>query len=288
MKKRIMILVLIFICTVTMTSAFSFSYLSAASTSTYTSGGSVTGRVNKAPSNLQGSKTQIGMKKGDRYYLGKNGGSSIGWQLIGDDFLPGNVSEDSWLAMTTTPIAIIGKYNSVPTYYYYTNNTTKIPISSAFTSGVAPFESSNVYSLMNAFNTQWASYGSLGLIGTHLSTYYDNITSAFTVTTSNTYAYTMLKENCISNYYGKQAFLLHFYDIASKNVPGYGMINPAFNVPSNDLKFVYNGGGAENGYHILDAYVDTTVTNSTNYAVGNTGFLAYKPNNYNISYRYYM
>ena len=48
-----------------------------------TSARNVTGRVNKAPSNLSGSRSNIGMKKGDRYYLGKNtvgDNAQVGWQ----------------------------------------------------------------------------------------------------------------------------------------------------------------------------------------------------------------
>ena len=88
MLKKSLIL---FIC---LLSSLSISYMYSkvddqnlsASTNSYTAGGTVTGRVNKAPSNLQGSKTQIGMKKGDRYYLGVNhiNGTSLGWQLIRD------------------------------------------------------------------------------------------------------------------------------------------------------------------------------------------------------------
>ena len=129
MKKKILISVLTLISSFLLFYTFdcSISYLKAASTGMYATSSAVTGRVNIAPGNLQGSKEEIGMKKGDRYYLGVNhiDGSSLGWQLIVDssNITVGTVDEQSWLAMSTTPLTKVAAFNSVPAYYYYPSIT---------------------------------------------------------------------------------------------------------------------------------------------------------------------
>ena len=93
----------------TLSAVYGYGYymkhLHAASNLNY--GGNVSGRVHTAPTNLSGPKDTIGMKKGDRVYLGSHDGTAIGWQLITDQIVAGNVVEDSWLAMINLPIGTV-------------------------------------------------------------------------------------------------------------------------------------------------------------------------------------
>ena len=268
MKKRIMILLSIFICTVTMASAFSFSYLSAASAGSYTSGGSVTGRVNKAPSNLQGSKTQIGMKKGDRYYLGKNtvgNNSPISWQLITDGIKSGTVTENSWLAMTTKSIKNESAFSTNQKFYICLTANCTLQTNGVLTNstysyvGNAQYDDSNLKTSMQLFNQQWSDPSLSQIIGTHTLTRLKQYESglASVLDGVNTWAYTMLKEYTRTTPTGKNAFLLHYFDYTSEvSVADYGKLYAAFTASAKDYAFTEI-------YHMHDPYQDSYAKNAT-------------------------
>ena len=81
MRKQLIILSLSLLCTALVAVIFPYtqSYLNAMS-STYNLGEKVTTRINKAPSNLSGSKTDIGFKSGDKIAIEAGGGNNA-WQL---------------------------------------------------------------------------------------------------------------------------------------------------------------------------------------------------------------
>ncbi len=81
MRKQLIILSLSLLCTALVVVIFPYtqSYLNAMS-STYNLGEKVTTRINKAPSNLSGSKTDIGFKSGDKIAIEAGGGNNA-WQL---------------------------------------------------------------------------------------------------------------------------------------------------------------------------------------------------------------
>ena len=81
MRKQLMILSLSLLCTALVVVIFPYtqSNLNAMS-STYNLGEKVTTRINKAPSNLSGSKTEIGFKSGDKIAIEAGGGNNA-WQL---------------------------------------------------------------------------------------------------------------------------------------------------------------------------------------------------------------
>lgn len=264
--KKIIVALTMLIITLTVGYAYCNSNLSAANEK-YNIGAALTGRVNKVPSSLVGSKQTVGMKKGDRYYLGTNtvgDNSPVGWQLIinNSGIASGVVSEDSWLAMTTEPIAQTRSYNSIPLYYRYSSATLK-EISSNST-GVAPYNDSNVAIVLNDFNQQWSNENVADIVGTHLNTWTQTKVNGIKAVYSspNAYAYTLLKEFLDTEIFGKNAFLLHFYYLATQDVPGFGKLNSALTRNANDLKFYFQGAPDTNfTYFMHDIYYDVNVTN---------------------------
>lgn len=248
---------------------FAYYNLHMNAASSYLSGGNITGRVNIAPANLGGTKDTIGMKKGDRVYLGSHDGKALGWQLITDQIVAGNVVEDSWLAMSNVPIGTVAAYNSYPQYYSYTTYDTKVV---STVTGTASFTESNKKPIMDQFNTQWTTDEMKALIGTRITTYYENIVQTFPLTGSNAFAYTLMKENILTNYSGKQAFLIHIYDLLTQSIPSYGNKPQIYQAALNDLKFNYD-------YHYLDSYIDSAVKNGTFYFNGTTGDFGYATGN---------
>lgn len=242
--KRIIMFVLALICTITVMSAFSYSFSNLkASTDMYATGGNVTGRVNKAPANLSGTKANIQMKKGDRYYLG-----DTGWQLLvdADPALGKMVDEPSWLAMSTEPIAEVAAFDSKPIYYIYDTLTTKAPATGQSYGQTANFDESNLYTVMNQYNNRWNDSRYSSLIGTYSANRMNrlhNVLSNVFDSKKPYFIYTLIAEYLRTGYFGKKAFLMCHYDLMA-DAPGANASNneslPLLTISSNDLKFSSN------------------------------------------------
>ena len=246
MWKRMLISFIALIGSFTVGYAY-YNQMIEASSATDDLGGSLTGRVNIAPSNLSGSKTNIGLKKGDRYYLGKNGSAFVGWQLLTADIMGGTVAEDSWFAMTTEPIQVEPAFDTVPKYYAYDTIDTKVDVNGSPVNGaLAPFDESNVSNTLNNFNMQWnEKYNDL--IGTYLPDKTVNTHEYLKTVFSNTntrYLYTMVAEYIRTGTFGKNAFIPHVYDMLlyspAVSISG-NRSTPAFTLSFADKKFSSQG-----------------------------------------------
>ena len=249
-----------------------------------TSARNVTGRVNKAPSNLSGSRSNIGMKKGDRYYLGKNtvgDNAQVGWQLITDTMASGIVSEPSWLAMTTKPIKKEAAFNSYPLYYIYPSFTGSKVVTGASTfnnAGLAPYEDSNLYVTINDFNRQFRNKDLEPLIGTHIDQHYLRYQNAIIATGSSNfnslvYHLTRVKEYLRTVDFGKKSFLCMYDFVLSSYSSALSGFQRFVTIPESDWKFYFDGGisGDPFNYHLHSIYQGGTRLRSTLTVVGATG-----------------
>ena len=100
MWKKLLVLILALVGTFSVGYAYYSTSLNAAQTS-YLAGGAVSGRINKAPSNISG--TNIGLQKGDKFYIGATNpkdGSDLGFVVL----LKNEDYTDYVTPATTTPI----------------------------------------------------------------------------------------------------------------------------------------------------------------------------------------
>ncbi|MCI9292492.1 MAG: hypothetical protein HFF02_04210, partial [Erysipelotrichaceae bacterium] len=246
--------------------------------------GNITGRVNKVPSNLSGSRSNIGMKKGDRYYLGKNtvgDNAQVGWQLISDTMAGGIVSEPSWLAMTTKPIKKEAAFHSYPQYYVYPSFTASKIVTGASTfnnTGLAPYEDSNLYVTINDFNQQFHNNNLEPLIGTHVDQHYLQYQNAIIAAGSSNfnslyYHLTRVKEYLRTVDFGKKSFLCMYDFILSSYSSVLSGFQRFVTIPESDWKFYFDGGisGDTFNYHLHSIYQGGTRLRSTLTVVGATG-----------------
>lgn len=110
MKKKLWTVVITLICSFLAGYIFYNHEMNATSVITYTAGGNVTGRVNKAPNGIV--NDHIGFKKGDKIYSFNIGSTELSWQLLLKDTYTdygcgsfttvcSNTSITSFLAATT-------------------------------------------------------------------------------------------------------------------------------------------------------------------------------------------